>query len=70
MVYVPVIVGAGYAVGYGLGDRIEWLRRVAGDAERIVWLALVLAAAAIWLALALRRRARRPASARSGKLAK
>ena len=66
VVYVPVIVGAGYAVGYGLGDRIEWLRRVAGDAERLVWLGVILAAAAIWLVL----RRRRPSASRSGKLAK
>jgi len=66
VVYVPVIVGAGYAVGYGLGDRIEWLRRVAGDAERLVWLGVILAAVAIWFVL----RRRRPSASRSGKLAK
>jgi membrane protein DedA with SNARE-associated domain len=66
MVYVPVIVGAGYAVGYGLGDRIDWLRRMAGDAEHLVWLAVILVAAAIWLVL----RRRRPAAARPGKLTK
>jgi len=68
VVYVPVIVGAGYAVGYGLGDRIEWLRRVVGDAERFVWAALALGAAAVWLAV--KRRARRPATSDHGKLAK
>jgi membrane protein DedA with SNARE-associated domain len=30
IVYVPIAVGAGYAVGYGLGDRIERLRRFTG----------------------------------------
>ena len=67
LIYVPLVVGAGYAVGYGLGDRIERLRRLVGDAERVVWLALILAATAIWLAL---RRRRRPSASRSGKLAK
>jgi membrane protein DedA with SNARE-associated domain len=57
IVYVPVIVGAGYAVGYGLGDRIEELRRWAGHAERFIWVLLVVAAAAIWLVLRRRRRA-------------
>src|SRR5688572_28694815 len=33
LVYVPIAVGAGYAVGYGLGDRIEGLRRFTGGAE-------------------------------------
>ena len=30
VVYAPIIVGAGYAVGYGLGDSIERLRRGGG----------------------------------------
>jgi membrane protein DedA with SNARE-associated domain len=57
IVYVPVIVGAGYAVGYGLGDRIEELRQWAGQAERFIWVLLVVAAAAIWFVLRRRRRA-------------
>ncbi len=35
-VYVPVVVGAGYAVGYGLGDYIERLRQVVGAIEYVV----------------------------------
>ncbi len=34
--YVPLAVGAGYAVGYGLGEYVERARRVAGDVEHIV----------------------------------
>jgi membrane protein DedA with SNARE-associated domain len=57
IVYVPIIVGAGYAIGYGLGDSIERLRREAGYAEGIVLGALALAAIVAWIVLA--RRARR-----------
>jgi membrane protein DedA with SNARE-associated domain len=57
MIYVPIVVGAGYAVGYGFGDYIERLRRAAGDAERVVLIALALAAIIAWVVLA--RRARR-----------
>lgn len=53
--YVPAAVGAGYAIGYGLGDRIEGLRRLAGDTETAMLVALVLVAAA-WLGLRLRAR--------------
>lgn len=31
--YVPSAVGLGYAMGYGLGDRIEWLRQGLGRVE-------------------------------------
>jgi membrane protein DedA with SNARE-associated domain len=57
MVYAPIVVGAGYAVGYGLGDSIERLRRGVGDAERLVLALLALAAIGGWIVLA--RRARR-----------
>jgi membrane protein DedA with SNARE-associated domain len=57
VVYAPVVVGAGYAVGHGLGDSIERLRRGAGDAERVVLTLLALAAVGGWIVLA--RRARR-----------
>jgi membrane protein DedA with SNARE-associated domain len=40
-IYVPVMVAAGYAVGYGFGAYVERLRYAAGEVERIV-LALVL----------------------------
>ena len=58
VVYVPIVVGAGYAIGYGLGDRIERLRRAAGDTERVVLVALALAAIVAWVVLARRGRRR------------
>jgi membrane protein DedA with SNARE-associated domain len=54
VVYAPVVVGAGYAVGYGLGDHIERLRRAAGIAEEIVLIGLVAAAVVVWVARARR----------------
>jgi undecaprenyl-diphosphatase len=56
LIYVPLAVSAGYAVGYGLGDRIEALRRLAGDGAPAVAILLAAAAFAAWLALAFRRR--------------
>jgi membrane protein DedA with SNARE-associated domain len=35
-VYVPLVVGAGYAVGYGLGAYVERLRHVVGEVEHVV----------------------------------
>lgn len=58
LVYVPIVVGAGYAIGYGVGDRIERLRHAAGHTERYALLALVLAAIVVWSVLALRSRRR------------
>jgi membrane protein DedA with SNARE-associated domain len=57
-VYVPVAVGAGYAVGYGLGDQIDRLRRAAGEAEHVLIVGIVVAAAAAWLWLGWRARGR------------
>jgi membrane protein DedA with SNARE-associated domain len=57
VVYVPIAVGAGYAVGYGLGDRIESLRRFTGGAEHVLLAALAVAAVGIWLWRARRARA-------------
>src|SRR5262249_2476301 len=34
--YVPTGVGVGYAVGYGLGDYVESLRRITGRVEQLV----------------------------------
>jgi membrane protein DedA with SNARE-associated domain len=42
VLYVPVVVGAGYAVGYGFGAYVERFRYLVGEVERIVLL-LVLA---------------------------
>jgi len=36
LVYVPVVVAAGYAVGYGLGAYVERLRKVVGEVEHLV----------------------------------
>jgi membrane protein DedA with SNARE-associated domain len=52
--YAPIVVGAGYAIGYGLGDVIERLRRAAGDAERVVLVVLALGAIVAWAVLARR----------------
>jgi ABC-type nitrate/sulfonate/bicarbonate transport system permease component len=41
-IYVPVMVGAGYAVGYGFGAYVERLRYVAGEVERIVLIVVLL----------------------------
>lgn len=60
-IYVPVVVGAGYAVGYGFGDYVEQLRRVVGEVERIVLIVVVLGGLALigWrVARALHQRGR------------
>jgi membrane-associated protein len=44
IVYVPVAVGAGYAIGYGLGDYVEHLQRVVGRVERLIVTAALAAA--------------------------
>jgi len=40
-VYVPAMVGTGYAVGYGLGAYVEPLRKVAGRVEYVVFAVVV-----------------------------
>ena len=42
MAYVPVVVGAGYAVGYGFGEYVERLRYVVGEVERVVLVVVML----------------------------
>ncbi|HET7873980.1 MAG TPA: DedA family protein [Methylomirabilota bacterium] len=39
VIYVPLAVAAGYAVGYGLGGYVERLRAMVGELERLVWAA-------------------------------
>jgi membrane protein DedA with SNARE-associated domain len=56
IVYVPIAVGAGYAVGYGLGDRIEHLRRFTGGAEYVLLVAIAVAAVGVWIWRARRTR--------------
>jgi len=47
MVYVPVAVAAGYAIGYGLGEYVERLRWVVGQVERAVLAVALLGALAL-----------------------
>ena len=54
-IYVPVAVGAGYAIGYGFGPQIERFREAAGD---LVVAVIVILAVVLWIALAARARAR------------
>jgi membrane protein DedA with SNARE-associated domain len=59
LVYVPVVVGAGYAVGYGFGSYVERLRYVVGEVERIVLIVVllgILALVALRIVQAMRRR--------------
>ena len=53
LIYVPLIVGIGYAVGYGFGEYIERLRRIIGEVERLVLIAAIVFAIALlgWRAL-------------------
>ena len=57
IIYVPFAVGVGYAVGYGLGDRIERLRRFTGGAEHVLLAAIAVAVVCVWLWRARRARA-------------
>jgi membrane protein DedA with SNARE-associated domain len=47
MIYVPVAVGLGYAVGYGFGEYVEQLRRLVGDVERALLVSVLLGALAV-----------------------
>ena len=40
--YVPAMVAAGYAVGYGLGDYVKRFERVVGRVEHVVLIAAIL----------------------------
>jgi len=57
IIYVPIVVSVGYAIGYGLGEYIERFRRAIGIAEDIALIVLVFAAIVAWVIFA--RRARR-----------
>jgi membrane protein DedA with SNARE-associated domain len=48
-VYVPVIVAAGYAVGYGAGTRVERVLRTFGPVEYVVLTVAVVAAGTFFL---------------------
>ena len=62
VVYVPLATGAGYAIGYGLGDYVERWRRRVGEIERIA-----LAAAIVGTAVVLGWRTLRSFRARRGR---
>jgi membrane protein DedA with SNARE-associated domain len=47
--YVPWPVLAGYGIGYGLGEHIERLRRMAGGFERVAAVALLAALVIVWI---------------------
>ena len=59
--YVPLVVGLGYAIGYGLGEYVERLRRLGADVE-----GYVLFAALIFFAFILARRLLRARHAGNG----
>jgi membrane protein DedA with SNARE-associated domain len=53
-VYVPVIVAAGYAVGYGAGSHVERVLRTIGPVEYVVLTVAVVAAGTVFLWRAIR----------------
>jgi membrane protein DedA with SNARE-associated domain len=59
--YIPLAVGAGYAVGYGLGPYVERLRQLVGEVEHIVLVVAVAGAAGLlgWRAFRRLRRRKR-----------
>lgn len=62
VVYVPLAVGAGYAVGYGLGGYVARLERVMGRVKHIVLIGAIMYAVAFlaWRALRAVRARRAP----------
>jgi membrane protein DedA with SNARE-associated domain len=54
IVYVPVIVTAGFAVGYGAGSHVERVLRTLGPVEYVVLTVAVVAAGTFFLWRALR----------------
>jgi membrane protein DedA with SNARE-associated domain len=61
LIYVPVVVGAGYAIGLGLGEYVEQMQRVLGQVERAV-IALALAGALALIAWRVIHALRKPES--------
>ncbi len=43
LIYIPAMVGAGYAIGYGLGDYVRRLEYVLGELEHMVVIAAIVA---------------------------
>jgi membrane protein DedA with SNARE-associated domain len=54
VVYVPVIVTAGFAVGYGAGTHVERVVRTLGPVEYVVLTVAVVAAGTFFLWRAIR----------------
>jgi hypothetical protein len=54
VVYMPVIVAAGYAVGYGVGPHVERILRTLGPVEYVVLTVTVVAAGTFFLWRAIR----------------
>ena len=54
--YVPAMVAAGYAVGYGLGDYVKRFERVVGRVEHVVLIGAILVTLAFLGGRALRAR--------------
>ena len=60
-VYVPIMVGAGWALGYGFGDYVEPLRHIVGNVEHaMLWLVVAAAAALLGWRVIHAARGRRP----------
>ena len=60
-VYVPIMVGGGWALGYGFGDYVEPLSRIVGNLEHaMLWLVVAAAAALVGWRIIHAARGRRP----------
>jgi membrane protein DedA with SNARE-associated domain len=61
VVYVPLAVAAGCAVGYGLGDSVEQVQRAVGEVEHIALGATALGSLGLlgWWGLSVKQRRRR-----------
>ena len=46
LIYVPTAVGAGYAIGYGLGEYVERLQKAVGEVERLILAVAIIGALA------------------------
>ena len=60
-VYVPIMVGVGWVLGYGFGDYVEPLRYIVGNIElAMLWLVVAAAAALLGWRVVHAARGRRP----------
>jgi membrane protein DedA with SNARE-associated domain len=62
LVYVPMMVGVGYAVSYGLGDYVTRLQRVVGRIGRVILVVALLSTMVVlgWRALQASRTKKHP----------